>query len=95
VTPGIEVQNMFASDDVVLISWQFSSEHVPSLHVCHTNKVIGAFVTAGASIHLYSYLDRLQDKAVYCDPDSVIYIQQNEGPALVKQGTIWERCYPN
>jgi hypothetical protein len=33
VTPGIEVQNMmFASDDVVWISWHFSSEErVPSL----------------------------------------------------------------
>jgi hypothetical protein len=32
VTPGIEVQNMCASHDVVWISWQFSSEkRVPSL----------------------------------------------------------------
>jgi hypothetical protein len=57
---------------------------VPGLR--HTNEVIGAFVTAGAHIHLYSYLDRLQDKAVYCDTDSVIYIQLNKGPALVKTG---------
>jgi hypothetical protein len=50
VTPGIEVVNMmFASDDVVWISWlYFSEEHVPSLR--HTNGVIGAFVTAGARI---------------------------------------------
>jgi hypothetical protein len=54
---GIEVQNMmFASDDVVWISWQYSSEErVPGLP--HTNDVIGAFVTAGTRIHLYSYLD--------------------------------------
>jgi hypothetical protein len=86
VTPGIEVQNMlFASDDVVWISWQFSSEErVPSLR--HTNEVIGAYVTAGARIHLYSYLDRLQDKAIYCDTDSVLYIQPDEGPKLVETG---------
>jgi hypothetical protein len=84
VTPGIEVQNiMFASD--VWISWQFSlEERVPSLR--HTNEVIGAVVTAGARIHLYSYLNRLQDKAIYCDTDSVIYIQPNEGPALFETG---------
>ena len=37
VTPGVEVQNMlFASDDVVWISWQYSAdERVPSLR--HTN----------------------------------------------------------
>jgi len=86
VTPGIEVLNMmFASEDVVWISWQFSSEErVASLR--HTNEVIGAFVTPGARIHLYSYLDRLQDKAIYCDTDSVLYIQPAGEPALVKTG---------
>jgi hypothetical protein len=69
VTPGIEVLNMmFASDDV-WVSWHFfSEEHVPSLR--HTNEVIGAFVTAGARILIYSYLNRLQDKTIYCDTDS-------------------------
>ena len=53
VRPGIEVHNMFANDYVVWISWQFSSEEcVPSLR--HTIEVIGAYVTAGARIHLYS-----------------------------------------
>ena len=44
VTPGVEVQNMlFASDDVVWITWQYSTdERVPSLR--HTNEVIGAYV---------------------------------------------------
>jgi len=59
VTPGVEVQNMFANDDVVWISWQYSAdERVPSLR--HTNEVIGAYVTAGARIHLYGFLDKLQ-----------------------------------
>ena len=58
-TPGIEVANlMFASDDVVWASWRFmAEEQIPSLR--HTNEVIGAYVTAGARLHLYSYLDRL------------------------------------
>jgi hypothetical protein len=70
--PSIEVLNiMFVSDDVVWISWKYSSEElVPSLR--HTNEVIGVFVTAGASIHLYSYLDRLRDNESYCDTDSII-----------------------
>jgi hypothetical protein len=57
---------------------------VPSL--LHTNEVIGAFVTAGARIHLYSYLNRLQDKAIYCDTDSVIYVQPTDKPPLVETG---------
>jgi len=86
VTPGIEVQYMMlASDDVVWISWQFSSEErVPSLR--HTNEVIGAFVTAGARIHPYRNLDRLQDKAIYCDTNSIIFIQPTGELALVERG---------
>ena len=41
----------------------------------HTNEVIGAYVTAGARIHLYNFLDWLQENAIYCDTDSVIFIQ--------------------
>jgi len=46
---------------------------VPNLR--HTNEVIGAYVTAGARIHLYRYLDRLYENAIYCDTDSVIFIK--------------------
>jgi hypothetical protein len=70
---------------MVWVSWQYSSEeHVASL--CLINKVIGAFVTAGARIHLYSYLDRLHDKAIYCDTDSVIYVQPVGKHSLVEPG---------
>ena len=56
-TPGIEVTNLaFASDDVVWISWKHSAEErVPNLR--HTNEFIGAYVTSGARVHLYRYLD--------------------------------------
>jgi len=87
-TPGIEVHSMlFANDDVVWISWQHSADElVPSLR--HTNEVIGAYVTAGARIHLYGFLDKLQEKAIYCDTDSVIFIQPGRGckPTLIKTG---------
>ena len=57
VTPGIEVLNMmFASDEVVWISWQFSSEErVASLR--HTNEVIGAFVTEHAFTYTLTWTD--------------------------------------
>jgi len=45
--------------------------------ITHTNEVIGAYITAVASIHLYSILDRLQEDAIHCDTDSVIFIQPN------------------
>jgi hypothetical protein len=74
--PGIELTNLlFASDKVVWASWRYiDEEKIPSLR--HTNEVIGASVTAGAHLHLYSYSDRLHGKALFCDTDSVFYIPE-------------------
>jgi G:T-mismatch repair DNA endonuclease (very short patch repair protein) len=85
-TPGIEVTNMlFLSNDVVWATWRhIDDEVIPSL--CHTNEVIGAYVTAGARIHLYTYLDRLQERALYCDTDSVFFVQKDDEPALIPRG---------
>jgi len=75
----------FASDDVVWISWKHSAEEsVPNLR--HTNEVIGAYVTSGARIHLYRYIDRLGERAIYCDTYSVIYIQPRDEPGLRDTG---------
>ena len=85
-TPSIEIANiMFASDEVVWVSCRYIvEEKVPNL--MHTNEVIGAYVTAGARIHLYGYLDKLQKRALYCDTDSVIYIQPAAESQLVETG---------
>jgi hypothetical protein len=85
-TPGIEVASlMFANDDVVWASWRYTEEeNIPNLR--HTNEVIGAYVTAGARLHLYSYLDRLQRRAIYCDTDSVLFVQPSDEAPLVETG---------
>ena len=54
---------------------------MPSLR--NTNEVIVVNVTAGARIHLFRYLDWLQEKAIYCDTYSVIYIQTRDEPKLI------------
>ena len=86
--PGIEVTNLaFASVDVVWISWKHAAEEqVPSLR--HTNDAIVAYVTAGARIHLYRYIDQLQEKAIYCDTESFIYIQPIDESKLIETGDI-------
>jgi len=93
-TPGIEMMNiMFANDDV-RFSWSYAAEqHVPSLR--HTSEVIGAYVTAGARIRLYQYLDRLQENAICCGMDSVIFIPPRDEPELIDMGTNWATCSPN
>ena len=67
------------------LSWKVTAEeNVPNLP--HTHEVIGAYVTAGARIHLYGFLDRLQEKAIYCDTDSVIFIQPSGEPWPIATG---------
>jgi len=61
---------------------------VPNLR--HTIDVIGVYATAGARIHLYRYLERLQENAIYCDTESVIYIQARDENALTETGDILE-----
>jgi len=82
VTPGIEVMNLaIVSDSVCWASWRYAEEEeIPNLR--HTNEVIGAYVTAGARMHLYKYLDKLRERALYCDTDSVLYIQDDEPPYI-------------
>jgi hypothetical protein len=61
-----------------------SQKNVPNLR--HTNEVVDAYVNTGARINLYKYLERLQERALYCDTDSVIFIQPDDQPALIETG---------
>ena len=81
----ILVINMFANDDVVWVSWTLTAEERVSI-LRHTNEVIGAYVTAGARIHIYRYLDKLQENAIYCDIDSIIFIQSRDESEHVGTG---------
>jgi len=85
-TPGVEVTNLaLASDDVVWLSWKVNAEeNVPNLP--HTNEVIGAYVTAGVRIYPYSFLDRIQENAIFCDTDYVIFIQPSVEPWAIATG---------
>jgi hypothetical protein len=51
-----------------------------------TNEVIGAYVTTGARLKLYMYLDALKERAIFFDTDSVIYIQKCWQPPAVTFG---------
>ena len=86
VTPGIEFASLaFASDAVVWALWRFvEEEDFPGLR--NTKDVIGAYFTAGARLHLYKYLDTLQERAIYCDTDSVIFVQPSAESPLVETG---------
>jgi len=39
-----------------------------------------------ARIHLYRYLGRLRENIIYCDTDSVVYIQTRDELVLIETG---------
>ena len=39
----------------------------------NTNPIIASYVTTHARLELYSYLEKLQDRVLYYDTDSIIY----------------------
>ena len=85
-SPVVEVTNLaFSSDDVVWLSWKLSDEErVPNLR--YTNVVSVAYITAGARVHLYGFIDRLRENNIYCDTDSVILIQPGSEPWPIATG---------
>jgi len=84
--PGVEVMNlMFASDSFVWASWRYTAEEqAPRLR--NTNEVVAAYVTCGGPMHLYGYLDKLGERALYCDTDTVIFVQKTDEPPLIECG---------
>ncbi|XP_067291546.1 uncharacterized protein [Pseudorasbora parva] len=65
----------FVSDKVALIQWSYAGQDE-----CLTRDVnvfIGAFTTAYARLELYELLDKLGERVVYTDTDSVIFISKN------------------
>ena len=55
-------------------------------NLCHTNRVIVAYVIALVRIHLYDFLDQLREIAIYCDTYSFIFIQQRSEPSPIASG---------
>ncbi|KAG1952108.1 extracellular sulfatase Sulf-2 [Pimephales promelas] len=65
----------FVSDDVALV------QHKPAKgDVCKTrdiNVFVGAFTTAHARLELYELMDKLGDRVLYSDTDSVIFVSRD------------------
>jgi hypothetical protein len=63
-TPGIEVTNLFATEEVMWVTWKCAEEKENMPVLRHTNEVIGAYVTTEARLKLYSYLEKLKERAI-------------------------------
>jgi len=84
-SPGTEVTNLiFPIDDVVWVSWKHSEDNIAAGK--NVNMAVAAFVTAQARLKLYDYLSELWESVLYCDTDSVIFIQNVDEPPNVRTG---------
>ena len=73
---GQEVQGVsFVTDEMVRIQCINKEQFIEESG--KTNVVIGAYTTAQARLQLYTYLERLGDRALYCDTDSIIFCSKS------------------
>lgn len=73
--PNIQVQTITTIDsETLIIHYEHiddDSDVLTTINVC-----CGAYTTAQARLKLYSYLEQLEGRVIYCDTDSIIYIQR-------------------
>ena len=66
------------------VSWKYSKDKGPAGK--NGNVAIAAYVTTKARLKLYEYLSKLGKPVLFCDTDSVIYIQNVDEPSIVETG---------
>jgi G:T-mismatch repair DNA endonuclease (very short patch repair protein) len=67
-------------EDSLVVNYEVPDELKPT---CNTiNVVAAAFITAGARIRLYSYLDKDPQSTLYMDTDSILYYQSTDKARL-------------
>lgn len=84
INPSYDVSSFHElSDDSLLLSYSLRAECEQNDR--YVNVILAAYTSALARIHLYKYLDMLQERCLYHDTDSVIFTHKN-GEELPKLG---------
>ena len=76
-------QIIVISDNILEIVYKAEPNFVAQTD--KTNVILASFVTSYARMHLYTALDLLQEKVLYMDTDSVIYVSP-DGSDILKLG---------
>ena len=74
----------FVNDDMVQMTYNFKGQFVDNSK--NTNIYIACFTTSHARLMLYNKLDYLNEKVLYFDMDSIIYV--DDGAKNVKTGDM-------
>jgi len=71
---GTEVTNLiYPNNEVAWVSWKYYEDNLATGK--NVNVAVAAYVTIQVRLKLYEYLSKLAKSVLYCDTDSVIYIQ--------------------
>ena len=64
----------------ILVEYEGAKDFVPENY--RTNIFVAVMTTSQARLRLYSALETVGDKALYCDTDSCIYLKTEESPDI-------------
>ncbi|KAJ8965797.1 hypothetical protein NQ317_018951 [Molorchus minor] len=85
--PAIFINNVLPiNDKTLIVNWEFrdeSYEILPTVNVC-----LAAYTTTLARLKLYSYLEKLGNRVLYHDTDSVVYISQENDNIDIPLGSM-------
>ncbi|XP_031153064.1 uncharacterized protein LOC116048233 [Sander lucioperca] len=74
---AIDVRHFsFISPEVAIVQWRHTESQAS--RVKDVNVFIGAMTSAYARMELYDLLDKLQDRILYCDTDSIIFTTRKD-----------------
>lgn len=86
--PTNDVQDVtMISDLLVSIGYKKHDDHAEVMQ--NTNPVIAAYTTAIARLKLYSYIETLQERVLYFDTDSIVYLTDLTNPTQHLVPTGW------
>lgn len=80
--PSVETSAIhFVNDDMCIVNWNnTNSDELPT--AAFSSIAIAAHVTAQARLHLYSFMEQLGDRVLYCDTDSVFFTEGPNDPKI-------------
>lgn len=86
LNPSIDVNHIFpVNEETLITNWEYKEE---SANVLSTvNVCIAAYTTTQARLNLYEYLEKLGERVLYYDTDSVIYVTK-EGEFEPETGSM-------
>ncbi|XP_071037195.1 uncharacterized protein [Parasteatoda tepidariorum] len=79
-----DLNMVFLNDDCVEMTYKMKDKYEKNNF--NTNVYIAAFTTSSARIRLYEMLDRLDNKVLYYDTDSIVYI--DDGTNKIETGCM-------